>query len=181
MEVPQSPKQSSNPFIHHPYVVGAVFLVISTVASFFIGGLHTKVNAAVHDIGTIKVTMDRFTGYIEKDLKDGQSVQVGINNLDISGNGIVVFQDNQYGLTEGDTVYLTNPVDDRYETKIKCVVQRTPKRNGDNSQASMFITLESARLLSLIPVTKAGKSRRLSVYPLKMTRKQRPVTAQQDK
>ncbi|SKA08025.1 hypothetical protein SAMN02745119_02567 [Trichlorobacter thiogenes] len=158
---------SRNPFIHHPWFVSIVPGLIFLLLGAGINNVKGQIATATENIRGIKETTDTLRKCLINEIKDGLAVKVGINNKEISGNGVIVFADNTYNLNEGDQIYLTNSLDDKYETTVKFLVQRTPRRNGDKSEAEMFISLEAAKRLDIL----SGRPKQ-GVYLLKMTRKQ---------
>lgn len=160
-------KSSKNPFIHHPWFVSTVSGLFFLILGSGIINVKNQIALATENIDKIKDATETLKLCLINEIKDGQSVKVGINNKEIFGNGVFVFADNTYNLKEGDQIYLTNKLDGKYETTIKFLVQRTPKRDGDKSEANMFISLEAAKRLDIL----SGRQKQ-GIYVLNMTRKQ---------
>ncbi|MEI6822966.1 MAG: hypothetical protein WCL51_13615 [Bacteroidota bacterium] len=82
--------------------------------------------------------------YLSKDL-DGVELKVGINSY-LEGNNVTVFKNNKAGLRFTNALFATNPIN-RYCSTIKLLVSNEIEKNGDKSDAEIFISKEAAAFL----------------------------------
>lgn len=135
--------------MNHPWFVGVSIMVISITLSSNVYSLKNSVAEAVAAINTIRDNTEKLNKCLEGNIRGGQDVLAGINSKDLTEHFVYVFDDNTYSLKPGNEIYLTNHIDDRFQTTIKCMIARAIPRNGDNTKAAVFLSKLAATKLGL--------------------------------
>jgi hypothetical protein len=142
--------------VSNPIIAGIIsnLLVIAILYVFSVYNLVPSIRETNDNVKSIKNDISLLKeNYLSRDL-DGVEIKVGINS-NLEGNNVAVFKNNKVGLRFTNALFATNPIN-RYCSTIKLLVSSEIEKNGDKSDAEIFVSKEAADILGFTRYRRQG-------------------------